>query len=69
MGVLVVDRAPVGQSWVDRWDSLVLLTPRHFSGLPGLRFPSGPTRCPHAAGEADHLRRYAPTTTCRSAPA
>ncbi|MDQ3423260.1 MAG: FAD-dependent oxidoreductase [Actinomycetota bacterium] len=57
--VLVVDRAPVGRSWVDRWDSLVLFTPRRFSGLPGLRFPSGPTRCPTRLEMADYLRRYA----------
>jgi len=57
--VLVVDRAPVGRSWVDRWDSLVLFTPRRFSSLPGLRFPSGPTRCPTRLEMADYLRRYA----------
>ena len=57
--VLVVDRAPVGQPWVDRWDSLVLFTPRRFSGLPGLRFPAGPTRCPTRLEMADYLRRYA----------
>ncbi len=57
--VLVVDRAPVGQSWADRWDSLVLFTPRRFSSLPGLRFPAGPTRCPTRLEMADYLRRYA----------
>lgn len=57
--VLVVERASVGQSWNDRWDSLVLFTPRRFSGLPGLRFPSGPTRCPSRLEMADYLRRYA----------
>ena len=57
--VLVVDRAPVGQSWLDRWDSLVLFTPRRFSSLPGLRFPAGPTRCPTRVEMADYLRAYA----------
>jgi putative flavoprotein involved in K+ transport len=57
--VLVLDRAPVGQSWVDRWDSLVLFTPRRFSRLPRLRFPAGPTRCPTRLEMADYLRRYA----------
>jgi putative flavoprotein involved in K+ transport len=56
--VLVVDRAPVGQSWLDRWDSLELFTPRRFSGLPGLRFPAGPGRCPTRTEMADYLRRY-----------
>ena len=57
--VLVVDRAPVGQSWVDRWDSLVLFTPRRFSSLPGLAFPAGPTRCPTRLEMAAYLRAYA----------
>jgi putative flavoprotein involved in K+ transport len=57
--VLVVDRAEVGQSWVDRWDSLVLFTPRRFSSLPGLRFPAGPTRCPTRLEMAAYLRAYA----------
>lgn len=56
--VLVVDRAPVGQSWRDRWDSLVLFTPRRFSGLPGLAFPAGPTRCPTKDEMAEYLCRF-----------
>ena len=57
--VLVLDRAAVGRSWVDRWDSLVLFTPRRFSSLPGLPFPAGPTRCPSRLEMADYLRSYA----------
>ena len=57
--VLVVDRAEVGRTWVDRWDSLVLFTPRRYSGLPGLRFPAGPTRCPTRLEMAAYLRAYA----------
>ena len=56
--VLVVDRSPVGQSWRDRWDSLQLFTPRRFSSLPGLRFPSGRSRSPSRLEMADYLRRY-----------
>ena len=56
--VLVVDGAPVGQSWRDRWDSLQLFTPRHFSSLPGLRFPSGRSRSPSRLEMADYLQRY-----------
>ncbi len=56
--VLVVDRAPVGQSWLDRWDSLVLFTPRRFSGLPGLAFPAGSTRTPTRTEMAAYLRAY-----------
>jgi putative flavoprotein involved in K+ transport len=57
--VLVIDRAAVGQSWVDRWDSLVLFTPRRFSALPGLAFPAGPSRCPDRLEMAAYLRSYA----------
>ena len=57
--VLVVDRSGVGQSWLDRWDSLVLFTPRHFSSLPGLRFPPGRTRCPSRTEMAQYLAAYA----------
>ena len=57
--VLVVDRAPVGQSWADRWDSLVLFTPRRFSALPGMAFPVGPTRSPDRLEMAAYLRSYA----------
>lgn len=56
--VLVVDSRPVGQSWLDRWDSLQLFTPRHFSALPGLSFPAGPTRSPSRQEMADYLRSY-----------
>ena len=57
--VQVVDRGPVGQSWLDRWDSLVLFTPRRFSSLPGLPFPRGSTRCPTRTEMAAYLREYA----------
>ena len=57
--VLVVDRAPLGQSWLDRWDSLTLFTPRRFSRLPGLAFPAGPGRCPSRTEMADYLATYA----------
>lgn len=56
--VLVLDAAPVGQSWIDRWDSLQLFTPRRFSALPGLRFPKGPTRSPSRTEMARYLRAY-----------
>jgi len=59
--VLVVDAAEVGHSWTDRWDSLQLFTPRRFSGLPGMRFPKGPTPTPSRVEMADYLRTYAAT--------
>ena len=56
--VLVVDALSVGESWRERWDSLQLFTPRRFSGLPGLRFPGGPTRSPSRTEMAHYLERY-----------
>ncbi len=57
--VLVVDRAPVGQSWLDRWDSLRLFTPRRFNRLPGRPFPRGPGRSPTREEMAAYLQDYA----------
>jgi putative flavoprotein involved in K+ transport len=56
--VLVLDRAEPGQSWRDRYDSLVLFTPRRYSALPGLRFPAGPGR-PTRTEVAHYLQDYA----------
>ena len=33
----------VATAWRDRWDSLVLFTPRRYDALPGLPFPGDPT--------------------------
>lgn len=56
---LVVDATDIGQSWLERWDSLTLFTPRRFSSLPGLRFPDGPGRNPSRTEMADYLQSYA----------
>lgn len=57
---LLVDAAPrLGQSWLDRWDSLALFTPRRFSGLPGRRFPSGASPYPSKDETAAYLADYA----------
>lgn len=58
LDVQIIDRAAVGSSWLERWESLRLFTPRRFSALPGMRFPAGeafPTQVEVAA----YLRRYA----------
>jgi len=57
--VVVVDAGEVGDSWLRRWDSLRLFTPRRFSRLPGTRFPPGPTRSPSRTEMAGYLRDYA----------
>jgi putative flavoprotein involved in K+ transport len=56
---LLLEAGEVGQSWLDRWDSLQLFTPRRFSQLPGLRFPPGPTPTPSREEMAGYLREYA----------
>ena len=58
---LVVDALPVGESWAERWETLQLFTPRRFSRLPGLPFPSGPGRTPTRLEMAEYLRSYAAT--------
>ncbi len=57
--VILDAAAHLGASWGQRWDSLTLFTPRRFSSLPGLRFPSGPGRYPTKSEVAGYLRRYA----------
>lgn len=59
LAVLVVDAEPIGESWVQRWDSLQLFTPQRFSALPGMRFPRGGSRTPSRLEMAAYLRRYA----------
>lgn len=56
--VLVLDATAIGHSWLQRWDSLNLFTPRRFSGLPGLPFPPG-TGAPNRQEMANYLRSYA----------
>ena len=58
--VQVLDASPeIGRSWASRWDSLELFTPRRFSSLPGLRFPSGVGNYPSKNEMAAYLKRYA----------
>ncbi len=56
--VQVIERVAVGDSWLQRWDSLRLFTPRRFSALPGMRFPAGED-FPDKREVADYLRGYA----------
>lgn len=56
--VQIIDRAGVGNSWLERWDSLRLFTPQRFSALPGMRFPADET-FPTQTEVAAYLRRYA----------
>ena len=37
--VILESADSVGSAWRNRWDSLVLFTPRRYDSLPGLTFP------------------------------
>lgn len=57
---IVIDSNPrVGDSWRNRYDSLVLFTPKKFSGLPGYSFPGNPHAFPTKDETADYLESYA----------
>jgi putative flavoprotein involved in K+ transport len=56
----IVERNPrLGDSWRNRYDSLVLFTPRAYSALPGLPLQGDPEGCPGKDEIADYLERYA----------
>ncbi|MDQ6840123.1 MAG: NAD(P)/FAD-dependent oxidoreductase [Actinomycetota bacterium] len=56
--VILEAAAQVGGSWLDRWDSLTLFTPRRFSSLPGFRFPAGASGYPTKDEMAVYLQQY-----------
>lgn len=51
--------ASVGESWRDRWDSLLLFTPAQYDSLPGMPFPAPRDTYPGKEEVADYLRAYA----------
>jgi len=56
----IVESNPrLGDSWRNRYDSLVLFTPRAYSALPGLPVPGDPDGYPTKDEIADYLERYA----------
>src|SRR5919107_274663 len=55
----IVERHPrVGDSWRNRYASLVLFTPRSYSALPGLAVPGDPEGFPNKDEMADYLEAY-----------
>jgi len=57
---VILDAADhVGDAWRNRWDSLVLFTPRSYSTLPGLPMPGNPRGYPTKDEMADYLASYA----------
>lgn len=51
----------IGASWRDRWDSLVLFTPRRYDSLPGLPFPGDSDGYPTRDDVVGYLKQYAST--------
>ena len=49
----------VGSAWRDRWESLVLFTPRRYDALPGLPFPGDPDGYPTRDEVIAYLESYA----------
>jgi putative flavoprotein involved in K+ transport len=48
-----------GDSWRQRWDSLLLFTPARYNGLPGMRFPAPSSSFVTKDDMADYLEAYA----------
>jgi putative flavoprotein involved in K+ transport len=51
----------VATAWRERWDSLVLFTPRRYDALPGLPFPGDPDGHPGRDEVVAYLEHYART--------
>ena len=49
----------IGDAWRNRWDSLRLVTPARYAGLPGLPFPARGDSFPTKNQVADYLADYA----------
>ena len=49
----------VGSAWRDRWESLVLFTPRRYDALPGMTFPGDPDGHPTRDEVIAYLESYA----------
>ncbi len=49
----------IGPAWRERWDSIVLFTPRRYDALPGMPFPGDPEGYPTRDEVIAYLERYA----------
>jgi putative flavoprotein involved in K+ transport len=57
---VILEAGPsVGTAWRNRWDSLVLFTPRRYDALPGLAFAGDPDGYPTRGEVVDYLEQYA----------
>lgn len=59
---VILERADtVGAAWRERWESLVLFTPRRYDALPGLDFPGDPDGYPGRDEVIAYLEAYVQT--------
>ena len=69
---VILDSADtIGAAWRNRWDSLVLFTPRRYDSLPGLAFPGDPDGYPtrdEVVAYLERLRRRRSRSPFSSAP-
>ncbi len=56
--VMVDDYSKIGDVWRNRYDSLVLFTPRNYSALPGLEMKGSSNGFPTKDEMADYLEAY-----------
>jgi len=57
---LVLDKGScIGESWTDRYDSLVLFTPKLYSSLPGMMMEGEPHGLPSKDEVSLYLKKYA----------
>ncbi|QRG69622.1 flavin-containing monooxygenase [Brevibacillus choshinensis] len=57
--IILEKQKRVGTSWRERYDSLVLFTPRAFNDLPGFPFPGDRNGLPYKDEVAHYLEEYA----------
>ena len=57
--VILESADSVGSAWRNRWDSLVLFTPRRYDSLPGLAFPGDSDGYPNRDEVIAYLEQYA----------
>ena len=56
---LIVEADSIASAWRDRWESLMLFTPRRYSSLPGVPFPGDPDGYPTRDEVVAYLEEYA----------
>lgn len=56
--IVLDEQKKTGDSWRNRYDSLVLFTPRSYASLPGMEMPGDPDGFPNKNEMADYLAAY-----------